>query len=63
MMLAAGLSLVMLGLGGAGGLINMSYTLDSTVHNTQWITGHFHLFSPAASSSCTLRLPTSCGRT
>jgi len=43
MMLAAGLSLVMLGLGGAGGLINMSYTLDSTVHNTQWITGHFHL--------------------
>jgi cytochrome c oxidase subunit 1 len=43
MMLAAGFSLVMLGLGGAGGLINMSYTLDSTVHNTQWITGHFHL--------------------
>jgi cytochrome c oxidase subunit 1 len=43
MMLAAGFALVMLGLGGAGGLINMSYTLDSTVHNTQWITGHFHL--------------------
>jgi cytochrome c oxidase subunit I len=43
MMLAAGFSLVMLGLGGAGGLINMSYTLDSTIHNTQWITGHFHL--------------------
>jgi cytochrome c oxidase subunit I len=43
MMLAAGFSLVMLGLGGAGGIINMSYTLDSTVHNTQWITGHFHL--------------------
>ena len=43
MVLATGLSLVMLGLGGAGGLINMSYTLDSTVHNTQWITGHFHL--------------------
>jgi len=43
MMLAAGFSLVMLGLGGAGGMINMSYTLDSTVHNTQWITGHFHL--------------------
>jgi len=41
--LATGLSLVMLGLGGAGGIINMSYTLDSTVHNTQWITGHFHL--------------------
>ncbi|MDQ2802603.1 MAG: cbb3-type cytochrome c oxidase subunit I, partial [Pseudomonadota bacterium] len=25
------------------GLINMSYQLDSTIHNTQWITGHFHL--------------------
>ena len=41
--LATGLSLVMLGLGGAGGLINMSYMLDSTIHNTQWVTGHFHL--------------------
>ena len=41
--LATGLSLVMLGLGGAGGLINMSYTLNSTIHNTQWVTGHFHL--------------------
>jgi cytochrome c oxidase subunit I len=42
-MLAAAFSFVMLGLGGAGGLINMSYQLDSTIHNTQWITGHFHL--------------------
>jgi cytochrome c oxidase subunit 1 len=42
-MLATALSLVMLGFGGAGGLINMSYQLDSTIHNTQWITGHFHL--------------------
>ena len=25
------------------GLINMSYQLDSTIHNTQWVTGHFHL--------------------
>ena len=33
----------MLGLGGASGLINMSYALNSTVHNTQWVTGHFHL--------------------
>jgi cytochrome c oxidase subunit I len=41
--LATGLSLLMLGLGGAGGLINMSYTLNSTIHNTEWITGHFHL--------------------
>ncbi|MDB5655950.1 MAG: cytochrome oxidase subunit, partial [Tardiphaga sp.] len=42
-MLATALSLVMLGFGGAGGLINMSYQLDSSVHNTQWVTGHFHL--------------------
>jgi cytochrome c oxidase subunit 1 len=35
--------LVMLGFGGAGGLINMSYQLDTSIHNTQWITGHFHL--------------------
>jgi len=34
---------VMLGFGGAGGIINMSYQLNETVHNTQWVTGHFHL--------------------
>ena len=42
-MLATAFSLVMLGFGGAGGLINMSYQLDASIHNTQWITGHFHL--------------------
>ena len=42
-MLATALSLVMLGFGGAGGIINMSYQLDAAIHNTQWITGHFHL--------------------
>jgi cytochrome c oxidase subunit 1 len=42
-MLATAFSFVMLGFGGAGGIINMSYQLDSSVHNTQWITGHFHL--------------------
>lgn len=47
-MLAVGLSFVMLGLGGAGGLINMSYQLDATIHNTQWITGHFHLIFAGA---------------
>ena len=41
--LASGFSLLMLGLGGASGLINMSYALNSTIHNTQWVTGHFHL--------------------
>ena len=43
LVLASALSLVMLGLGGASGLINMSYTLNLTIHNTQWVTGHFHL--------------------
>jgi cytochrome c oxidase subunit I len=47
-MLAAAFSFVMLGFGGAGGLINMSYQLDTTVHNTQWITGHFHLIFAGA---------------
>jgi len=42
-MLAITFSFVMLGFGGAGGLINMSYQLNETVHNTQWVTGHFHL--------------------
>jgi cytochrome c oxidase subunit 1 len=35
--------MAMLGLGGASGLINMSYAFNSTIHNTQWVTGHFHL--------------------
>jgi cytochrome c oxidase subunit 1 len=42
-MLAVAFSFVMLGFGGAGGLVNMSYQLNETVHNTQWVTGHFHL--------------------
>ena len=42
-MLAVLFSFLMLGFGGAGGLINMSYQLDAAIHNTQWITGHFHL--------------------
>ena len=48
MMLALALSFVMLGFGGAGGLINMNYQLNETVHNTQWITGHFHLIFAGA---------------
>jgi cytochrome c oxidase subunit 1 len=43
MMLAVALAFVMLGFGGAGGLINMSYQLNESIHNTQWVTGHFHL--------------------
>jgi cytochrome c oxidase subunit 1 len=47
-MLATALSFVMLGFGGAGGLINMSYQLNTSIHNTQWITGHFHLIFAGA---------------
>ncbi len=47
-MLAIAFSFVMLGFGGAGGLINMSYQLNSSIHNTQWVTGHFHLIFAGA---------------
>lgn len=29
--------------GGIGGLINASYQLNTTVHNTLWVVGHFHI--------------------
>ena len=29
--------------GGAGGIINASHQMNALVHNTIWITGHFHL--------------------
>ena len=48
MMLAVTFSFIMLGLGGAGGLVNMSYQLNETIHNTQWVTGHFHLIFAGA---------------
>jgi len=42
-MVAAGLAMLMLTFGGFGGMINASYSLNTMVHNTQWVTGHFHL--------------------
>jgi cytochrome c oxidase subunit I len=30
-------------LGGFGGLVNASYAMDTLVHNTIWIVGHFHV--------------------
>jgi cytochrome c oxidase subunit 1 len=48
MMLAVTFSFIMLGFGGAGGIINMSYQLNATIHNTQWVTGHFHLIFAGA---------------
>jgi cytochrome c oxidase subunit 1 len=43
MVLAGMLALIMLILGGFGGMINASYAMNTLVHNTQWVTGHFHL--------------------
>ena len=43
MVTAAGLAMLMLTLGGFGGMINASYSMNTMVHNTQWVTGHFHL--------------------
>ena len=43
MVTAAGLALLMLTFGGFGGMINASYSMNTMIHNTQWVTGHFHL--------------------
>ena len=43
MVLATGLAFLMLFFGGGGGLINMSYGMNAMVHNTSWVTAHFHL--------------------
>ena len=43
MVLATGLAFAMLWFGGFGGLINMSYGMNAMVHNTSWVTAHFHL--------------------
>ena len=43
MVLATGLAFVMLFWGGGGGLINMSYGMNAMIHNTSWVTAHFHL--------------------
>ena len=43
MVLATGLGFVMLGFGGFGGIVNMGYGMNAMVHNTSWVTAHFHL--------------------
>ena len=43
MVVATGLAFFMLWFGGGGGLVNMSYGLNALVHNTSWVTAHFHL--------------------
>lgn len=37
------LAMILFAFGGAGGLINASYNMNLVVHNTAWISGHFHL--------------------
>ncbi|HOX89988.1 MAG TPA: cbb3-type cytochrome c oxidase subunit I [Burkholderiaceae bacterium] len=40
--LAGVMALFMLILGGFGGLVNAAYAQNAMVHNTQWVTAHFH---------------------
>jgi cytochrome c oxidase subunit 1 len=35
--------MILFAFGGIGGIINASYNLNLTVHNTTWVPGHFHL--------------------
>lgn len=37
------LAMILFAFGGIGGLINASYNINLVVHNTSWISGHFHL--------------------
>ncbi|HTU68919.1 MAG TPA: cbb3-type cytochrome c oxidase subunit I [Candidatus Baltobacteraceae bacterium] len=39
---AAGYGMLLFILGGFGGMVNASYSMDTLVHNTIWIVGHFH---------------------
>lgn len=43
MTLAVCLALLMLIFGGFGGIVNASYAMNAMVHNTAWVSGHFHL--------------------
>jgi cytochrome c oxidase subunit 1 len=39
---AQNLAMILFVFGGIGGLINASYDLNLAVHNTSWVSGHFH---------------------
>jgi cytochrome c oxidase subunit I len=39
----AALGMLLFIAGGFGGLVNASYSMDTLVHNTIWIVGHFHV--------------------
>ncbi|MBI2210067.1 MAG: cbb3-type cytochrome c oxidase subunit I [Deltaproteobacteria bacterium] len=40
---AQAVAMLIFALGGVGGIINASYSVNLVVHNTLWIVGHFHL--------------------
>lgn len=40
---AQNLAMILFAFGGISGLTNASYNLNLTVHNTSWVSGHFHL--------------------
>ena len=40
---AQNLAMILFAFGGAGGIINASYSINLVVHNTAWVPGHFHL--------------------
>jgi cytochrome c oxidase subunit I len=44
------LAMVVFALGGIGGAVNASFQLNSVIHNTAWIQGHFHLTVGTASA-------------
>lgn len=44
------LSMVLFALGGWGGAINASFGMNSLVHNTSWVPGHFHTTVGSASA-------------
>jgi cytochrome c oxidase subunit 1 len=37
------LGMILFIFGGFGGVVNASYAMDTLVHNTMWIVGHFHI--------------------
>jgi len=37
------LGMILFIFGGFGGIVNASYAMDTLVHNTMWIVGHFHI--------------------
>jgi len=40
---AQNLAMILFAFGGIGGLTNASYNLNLVIHNTSWVSGHFHL--------------------